>query len=160
AEGRWDASINVGYQRQAMGFALNGLTSSGAVRPIQDVFQYFGGGVSVTLPVRNQNQGNIAAAMASARAADRRVEGAALAVRQEVYAAVAEDGAAQRSLAVYERAVRETARQNLDVVRQTYQLGRVSVLDVIAEQRRFIDVEIGYTDSLKQVYDAAVEIQR
>ena len=160
AEGRWDASINVGYQRQDFGFPLNGLTSSGATRPIQDVFHYFGGGVSITLPVRNQNQGNIAAAIATARAAERRVDGATLTVRQEVEAAFAQYAAAARSLAVYERGVRDTARRNLDVVRQTYQLGRTTLLDVIAEQRRFIDVELGYTESLKQVYDAAVDVDR
>src|SRR5229473_5356391 len=63
AEGRWDASVNVGYQRQDFGFNLNGLTNSGATRPIQDVFHYFGAGVSIMLPVRNRNQGNIAAAL-------------------------------------------------------------------------------------------------
>src|SRR5262245_50864106 len=85
AEGRWDASINVGYQRMDTGFGgLNGLTASGATRPIQDVFHYFGGGVSIMLPVRNRNEGNIAAAMASVRAAERRVEFAVLTVRQEV----------------------------------------------------------------------------
>ena len=160
AEGRWDASINVGYQRQDVGFPLNGLTSSGATRPIQDVFHYFGGGVSITLPVRNQNQGNIAAAIATARAAERRVDGATLTVRQEVEAAFVQHAAAERSLAVYERGVRDTARRNLDVVRQTYQLGRTTLLDVIAEQRRFIDVEMGFTESLKQVYDAAVDVDR
>jgi cobalt-zinc-cadmium efflux system outer membrane protein len=160
AEGRWDASINVGYQRQDFGFPLNGLTSSGATRPIQDVFHYFGGGVSITLPVRNQNQGNIAAAIATAKAAERRVDAATLTVRQEVEAAFAQYGAAARSLAVYERGVRDTASRNLDVVRQTYQLGRTTLLDVIAEQRRFIDVEMGYTESLKQVYDAAVDLDR
>ena len=161
AEGRWDASINLGYQRQDMGFGgLNGVTSSGALRPIQDVFNYFGGGVSITLPVRNQNQGNIAAARASARAAERRVDAAALGVRQEVQSGFAQYEAATRSLEVYERGVRDTAQKNLDVVRQTYHLGRVSVLDVIAEQRRFIEVEMGYTEALKQVYDAVVEVER
>jgi len=160
AEGRWDASINVGYQRQNFGFDLNGLTSSGATRPIQDVFHYFGGGVSITLPVRNQNQGNIAAARATARAAERRVDAAVLSVRQEVQAALSQYEAAQRSLSVYERGVRDTARQNLEIVRQTYQLGRATLLDVIAEQRRYIDVENGYTEALKQVYDAAVDVQR
>src|SRR5439155_17944694 len=38
AEGRWDGTINVGYQRQDFGFALNGLTASGTQQPIQDVF--------------------------------------------------------------------------------------------------------------------------
>jgi cobalt-zinc-cadmium efflux system outer membrane protein len=160
AEARWDASINVGYQRQDVGFALNGLTSSGATRPIQDVFHYFGGGVSIMLPVRNRNQGNIAAAEAAVRAAERRVEFAILTIQQEVASAFTQHEAAQRSLAIYERGVRDVAGRNLEVVRQSYQLGRGSLLDVIAEQRRYIEVENGYTDALKQVYDAAADVER
>ncbi len=160
AEGRWDASVNVGYMRQDFGFGLNGLTSSGQTRPIQDVFHYFGGGVTIMLPVLNRNQGNIAAAEAGARAAERRLEFAALTVQQEVEAAFAQHEAASRSLDIYGRGVRDVARRNLDVVRQSYQLGRGSLLDVIGEQRRLIDVETGYTDALKQVYDAAVEVTR
>lgn len=160
AEGRWDASVNVGYQRQDFGFMLNGLTDSGATRPIQDVFHYFGVGVSIMLPVRNRNQGNIAAAEADARAAERRLEFAQLTVRQEVGAAFAQYEGARRSLDIYERGVRAVASRNLAIVRQTYELGRTSLLDVVAEQRRYIDIENGYTDTLRQVYDAAVEIQR
>src|SRR2546429_229679 len=66
AEGRWDASVNLGYMRQDFGFDLMGSTAQGQTRPIQDVFHYFGGGVSIMLPVRNRNQGNIAAARAEA----------------------------------------------------------------------------------------------
>ena len=160
AEGRWDASVNVGYQRQDFGYDLRGLTASGGTRPIQDVFHYFGGGVSITLPVRNRNQGNIAAARAEAGAADRRQEFLLLTVRQEVNSAFTQYDAARRSLEIFERGVRDVARRNLDVVRQTYELGRGSVLDVIAEQRRYIDIENGYTEALKQVYDASVDIER
>jgi cobalt-zinc-cadmium efflux system outer membrane protein len=160
AEGRWDASVNVGYQRQDFGFMLNGLTDSGAMRPIQDVFHYFGAGVTVTLPVRNRNEGNIAAARAEARGADRRVEFMELMARQEIEAAFAQHEAAQRSRAIYERGVRDVAARNLDVVRKAHELGRVSLLDVVAEQRRYIEIENGYTEALRQVYDAAVEIER
>ena len=63
AEGRWDASVSVGYQRQDFGFGgLRGVASNGTLQPIQDIFHYFGAGVTVTLPVRNRNQGNVAAA--------------------------------------------------------------------------------------------------
>ena len=160
AEGRWDASVNVGYQRQDFGYDLRGLTARGGTRPIQDVFHYFGGGVSITLPVRNRNQGSIAAARAEADAADRRQEFLLLTVRQEVNSAFTQYDAARRSLEIFERGVRDVARRNLDVVRQTYELGRGSVLDVIAEQRRYIDIENGYTEALKQVYDASVDIER
>ena len=73
--------MNVGYQRQDFGFDLRGLTESGATRPIHDVFHYFGAGVSVMLPVRNRNQGNVAAARAESRAMDRRRELAELTAR-------------------------------------------------------------------------------
>ena len=160
AEGRWDASVSVGYQRQEMGFGLNGLTDRGGTRPIQDTFHYFGGGVSIVLPVRNRNQGNVTAARAEAKAAEQRVELASLVVRQEVASAFTQHDAARRSLEIYARGVRDVARQNLDVVRRTYQLGRATLLDVIGEQRRYIEIEIGYTEALKQVYAAGVEIER
>src|SRR5256712_3006121 len=73
AEGRWDASVNVGYQRPDFGFNLNGPANRRARPPIQDVFHYFGAGVNIMLPVRNRNQGNIAAAVAETTGAERRV---------------------------------------------------------------------------------------
>ena len=100
------------------------------------------------------------AALASTTAAQRRLAFVTLTIRQEVTAAFTQYDAAQRALEIYTQGVQEVARQNLEVVRQTYTLGRATLLDVIAEQRRYIDVETGYTDVLKQVYDAAVDIER
>jgi cobalt-zinc-cadmium efflux system outer membrane protein len=160
AEGRWDASVNIGYMRQDFGYDLRGLTAAGGTRPIQDVFEYVGAGVSIALPVRNRNQGNIAAAMATAKAAQRRLAAVMLTIRQEVAAAFTQYDAARRALDIYTQGVREPARQNLEVVRQTYTLGRATLMDVIAEQRRYIDIETGYTEALKQAYDAAVDIER
>jgi len=161
AEGRWDASVNVGYQRQDFGFSgLRGVASNGSLQPIQDAFHYFGAGVTITLPVRNRNQGNVAAAEAETRAAERRQEFTVLVIRQEVEAAFTQLDATRRALALYERGVRDVARRNLDVVRRTWELGRGTLLEVIAEQRRLIELENGYTDVLKRVYDATVEIDR
>jgi len=161
AEGRWDASVSVGYQRQDFGFSgLRGVASNGSLQQIQDVFHYFGAGVSITLPVRNRNQGNVAAAVAETRAAERRQEFMVLVIRQEVDAAFTQLDAARRALALYERGVRDVAQRNLEVVRRTWELGRGTLLDVITEQRRLIEVENGYTDALKQVYDAVVGIER
>jgi cobalt-zinc-cadmium efflux system outer membrane protein len=160
ADGRWDASVNVGYQRQETGFGLNGITDRGGTRPIQDVFHMVGGGVTITLPVRNRNQGNVQAAGAEVRAAERRREFLELQVRQEVAAAFTQRDVARRSLALYARGVRDLARRNLDVVRQSHGLGRIPLLEVIAEQRRYIEIEMGYTDALKQAWDGAVEVER
>jgi cobalt-zinc-cadmium efflux system outer membrane protein len=160
AEGRWDASVSVGYQRTETGFDLLGITERGGTRPIQDTFHYFGAGVSIVLPVRDRNQGNIAAAESETRAAERRQRFVELAVQQEVTSAFAQHAAARRAVELYEGGVRTVARRNLDVVRQSYELGRGSLLDVIGEQRRYLEIESGFTAVLKDVYDAEVEIER
>ena len=94
------------------------------------------------------------------RVTERKREATELIIRQEVAAAFTQLDAAQRALEIYTRGVRDVASRNLGVVRQAYELGRIPVLDVIAEQRRYIDIEMGYTDALKLVYDAGIEIQR
>ena len=160
AEGRWDASVNVGYMRQNFGFGLTGLTERGEPQPIMDIFHYVGGGVTVTLPVRNGNQGNVAAAFAETQAAERREAMAVLSVRQEVQAAFVQYEAATRALEMYARGVRDLARQNLEVIRKANQLGRTSLLEVIAEQRRYIEIEMGYTEALQHAYNAVVAMER
>jgi cobalt-zinc-cadmium efflux system outer membrane protein len=56
--------------------------------------------------------------------------------------------------------VLDASARNLDVLRQAYTLGQKNMLDYIAEQRRFIEVETGYTDLLKENFDALIEIER
>jgi cobalt-zinc-cadmium efflux system outer membrane protein len=46
------------------------------------------------------------------------------------------------------------------VVRQTYGYGRVPLLDVIAEQRRYIDIETGYTDILFDAHASRIALEK
>src|SRR3989442_4511184 len=124
AEGRWDASVNVGYQRQDVGFDLNGVTSTGATRPIQDVFHYFGAGVSIVLPVRNRNQGNIAAASAEAQAAERRRPVSEPTISPKAAAAPAPFAAARGPVEIYERGGRDVPTGHPILLRPTYAFGR------------------------------------
>ena len=61
---------------------------------------------------------------------------------------------------IYRVGVREQANTNLDVVRQTYELGSKTLLDYIAEQRRYIELENGYIDALLETYVALVDVAR
>jgi len=61
---------------------------------------------------------------------------------------------------LYRRGVRDQAARNLDVVRQTYGYGRIPLLDVIAEQRRYIDIETGYTDILFDAYASRIGLEK
>ena len=55
---------------------------------------------------------------------------------------------------------RELALRNLDVVRETYQLGRLTLFDVLNEQRRYLDFESGYTEALAEAFAARTALQR
>jgi outer membrane protein TolC len=56
--------------------------------------------------------------------------------------------------------VQGQAETNLKVVQKTYELGARTLLDYIAEQRRFIDVENSFIDAVLDTYQARVEIAR
>lgn len=158
-EGKADASISANYQRMDSSFDVNGLNAAGQLQPIQGVFHSIGAGVSITLPLRNRNEGAIQTAVAQMEEARRRREYMELIVTREVLAAFLMEAKAKESLDIYSRGVRDQASQNLDVIRKTYELGRTQLLDVIAEQRRFIDVETGYTEALNRSYQASVRVR-
>jgi cobalt-zinc-cadmium efflux system outer membrane protein len=160
ASGRLDASLMAGYQRMNFGFPVNGVTDAGQLRPVQGIFNYATVGVSLDLPVRNKNQGSIESAVAEADAVKRRREFAELTVRREVAAAYARYTSAARAMEIFRVGVRDQANANLEVVRQTYDLGAKSLLDYLGEERRYIELENGYIDALLDTYKARVEIER
>jgi cobalt-zinc-cadmium efflux system outer membrane protein len=143
------------------GFPLLGIEeSTGALLPIDSKFHFFTFGVRLNLPVRNRNQGLIAAARLQADAARSRREFGELTVKREIASAYARYNRALRAKEIYRVGVRDQASANLSVVRQTYELGARTLLDYIAEQRRFIDTENGYVDAQLEAYMARVEILR
>jgi cobalt-zinc-cadmium efflux system outer membrane protein len=160
AEGRPDASLIAGYQRMDFGYPLNGITDAGQLRPIQGTFHYFTVGISLDLPVRNKNQGAIEAAVAEAEAVKRRREFLELTVRREVASAYAMYNSTSRAAEIFRVGVKDQANANLDVVRQTYELGSKTLIDYLGEQRRFIELQNGYIDALLDTYKARVESER
>jgi cobalt-zinc-cadmium efflux system outer membrane protein len=160
AEGRFNASLVAQYERMNFGFPVRGINDAGQLAPVQGIFHYATFGVSLDVPARNRNQGAVEAAVAEAEAARRRREFAELTVRREVAAAYAHYERAARAAEIFRTGVRDEARANLSVIRQTYELGSKALLDYIAEQRRFVEVETGYVDALLETYLARVEVER
>jgi cobalt-zinc-cadmium efflux system outer membrane protein len=160
AKGRPDASLSVGYQRMSSGFPVNGINDRGQLAPVMGTFHTVTAGVSISLPVRNKNQGTIEAAVAQSDAAKSRREFAELTVRREVASAYARYTSAARAMEIYRVGVQGQAETNLKVVQKTYELGARTLLDYIAEQRRFIDVENSFIDAVLDTYQARVEIAR
>lgn len=160
SEGWLDAGVSAGYQRMNFSFPLNGITDTGELGPIQDIYHSFTFGVTLRLPVRNRNQGAIEAAVANRQAAQKRREFAELIVRREVAAAYARYESSARAMEIFRVGVQGQANANLDVVRQTYELGARNLIEYLVEQRQFIELEKEFIDQQLSVYQARVEILR
>ena len=161
SEGRIDADVMLGYQRMQSGFPLSGIDeASGALLPIEQRMNFFTFGVRLNLPVRNRNQGMIAAAQLELQAARNRREFGELTIRREIAVAFARYNRAFRAMEIYRVGVRERAAENLDVVRQTYELGSKTLLDYIAEHHRFIETENGFIDAQLEAYLAMIDIMK
>jgi len=153
-EGRPDMSLFGMYMRMDAGFPQQGFSSTGVLEPIRSVFHYVSIGATVTLPVLSRNQGAVAAAEAERTGTAAQVEAVRLSVQSEIAAARSRDEHARRALDAYSSDAMALARHNLVAVRQTYELGRGTLLDVLNEQRRYLDVERAYTDVLREAYEA------
>ena len=159
AEGRFDVSLFANYMRMDAGFPQRGFTPDAGLERIRGVFHYVSAGAMITVPVLNRNQGEVAAARAEHAGAESAYEAARLAADAELAAARARDERARQAVGAYTGA-QTLARQNLTVVGQSYELGRVTVFDVLAEQRRYLDVERAYTDALRVAYEARTALNR
>ncbi|HXG85740.1 MAG TPA: TolC family protein [Pyrinomonadaceae bacterium] len=158
AGGRIDASLNAGYGRNNFGFPVNGITDAGQIRPVQGIFHSFKFGVTLEIPVLNRNQGAIEAAVINLEAAQKRREFAELVVRRQVVSAYTLYESAARAMEIFRVGVRGQASENLNVVRQTYELGARNLIEYLVEERRYIEIENEFIDAQLKVYQARVEI--
>lgn len=150
----------VRYARVRSRFDQLGLTGAGALVPIRDTDNVLSAGVSITLPVRNRNRGNIQAAVARREAAHLRRQFVEQVVRREVNAAYSRYESARRALEIFSQRVLGQSEDNLRIIRAAYNLGELRLFDVINEQRRLIDTQKAYTEVLKEYYLALVELER
>jgi cobalt-zinc-cadmium efflux system outer membrane protein len=159
AEGRFDVSVFADYMRMDAGFPQRGFADGGLER-VRGQFNYLSGGVMVTVPIFNRNQGEVAGARAELTGAAAAYDAARLAAEAELASARVRDKRAKESVMLYTGGAQTLARQNLTVVRQSYELGRVTIFEALAELRRYLDVERSYTETLRAAYDARTALNR
>jgi outer membrane protein, heavy metal efflux system len=153
-DGRIDVSLFGSYQRMDAGFPQLGLGTTGSLERVRSVFHYVAGGAMVTIPLLNRNQGEVSAARAEQARAMAVHEAARLSAESELAAARVMDHRTHEAAQAYSAEARALARRNLDIVGQSYALGRVTVFDVLSEQRRFLEVELAYSDALAAAFEA------
>ena len=159
-EGRPDVTVLGSYMRMDTGFPQQGFSAGGSLERVRGQFNYLSAGVMVTVPLWNRQQGSIAAAVAAREGAEARLDAARLAAASEVAEARAWNDQARSAVSLYAEEIRPLARRNLETVRETYQLGRATVFDVLAEQRRYLDAERAYTQVLTEAFASRVSLRR
>ncbi len=160
SEGRFDVSLFGSYMRMDSGFPQRGFAPDGRLERVRGEFNYWSAGAMLRIPVLNRNEGEVAVAHAERTGAAAAYDAARLAAEAELAAARARDERAREAVKIYGAGAQALARQNLTVVGQSYELGRVTVFEVLAERRRYLDVERAYTEALRAAYEARTALNR
>ena len=160
SEGSFDVSLFANYMRMDAGFPQRGFAPDGRLERVRGQFNYWSAGAMLTIPVLNRNQGEVAVARAERTGAAAAYDAARLAAEAELASARARDERAREAVKIYGAGAQALARQNLAVVGQSYELGRVTVFEVLAERRRYLDVERAYTEALRAAYEARTALNR
>ncbi|MGH9320122.1 MAG: TolC family protein [Vicinamibacteria bacterium] len=159
-EGRADASLVASYSRADMGFPQLGFGPTGGIERVRGIFHRIELGMSWQVPLLNRNQGEVAALQSERAAAQQEAVRVRLAAAAELASAEVRERKALEAVKIYSRDVLAQARENLDVLRESYELGRYALLDVIDGERRYLEVEEGYTEALLELYQAQVDLRR
>jgi cobalt-zinc-cadmium efflux system outer membrane protein len=158
--GRFDVSLFGNYMRMDAGFPQRGFAPDGRLERVRGQFNYWSAGAMVTIPILNRNQGEAAVARAERTGAAATYDAAKLAAEAELASARTRDERAREAVKIYGVGAQALARQNLTVVGQSYELGRVTVFEILAERRRYLDVERAYTEALRAAYEARTALNR
>jgi cobalt-zinc-cadmium efflux system outer membrane protein len=157
-EGRFDVGLYGGYMRMDAGFPQMGIAPGGGLERIRGVFHYAAGGLKLTLPIGSRNQGMRAVATAERAQAASALEAARLDADADRAAATAADRHAREAVRVYRDGLLALARATLQTVEQSYELGRGTLVDVIDERRRTLEIEREYAMTLGAAFEARTEL--
>lgn len=116
-------------------------------------------GVSIGLPVFNRNQGAREEAEIAIEQAKRRRAFAESRVRAEVSAAFFRLQAAESAVATFETGVIDRSEANVASVRGAYLVGAYRITELLAEQRRLVESQREFTDTLAERYRALADLQ-
>ena len=160
AQGRPDLTISGSYSRQYAGFdGLSGLNASGTPVQLKDRDDILSFGVLIPLGTRGRNAGNVEAARARAAGASLRREYEDSGALMEVENAWRRFESSRRAVQIFDEGVLAQSEQNMEIIRQAYQLGQLRLIDVLNEQRRVIETRLAYIDTKAELYRATAELE-
>jgi cobalt-zinc-cadmium efflux system outer membrane protein len=139
-----EADVKTERMARVPAVSLTGFTSSELDR------RAFGAGLAVDLPIWNWNKGRIAAADAALAASRKQAEATALDLKSSVIEARAACRASVRTATRFGVEVVPRAETAASTMEKTYQLGEVSLLEMIDARRTLLDAHRRYLSALLQ----------
>ncbi len=115
--------------------------------------------LSVSIPIFDQNQGNVTQAEAAFRKARIATQGLRAQIREDVQQAVNGWKASHARLAVYDAELLSVAKQSLDITRHAYEQGRGTLLDYLDAESSYRQVASAYRVVLANAMIAAATLR-
>lgn len=115
-------------------------------------------GVSVPLPIRDRNQGNIARARAEIMAADAAVGRTQLDLSERLAFAVGRYRVARQRVETLEQSIVPRAEEALELSRKAFQAGESNFLELLTVQRTLSQTRLSALEAVEQAAIAAAEI--
>jgi len=119
-----------------------------------------GPGVRVELPLFDQNQAQVARALEALSQREMVLVAMRLAVTQEVHSALARAEASWDALAIYRENILTRSDETLAQARQSYQLGKTTILPALEAQRQLLAARSAYARRLLQAAIALSDLER
>ena len=117
-------------------------------------------GVSIPIPVFNQNRGAIARARAEVTAAEAELAAARIDLARRVTAARANLDAARDTAAALQAQIIPVAEQAFAFAQEGYRQGKFSYLEVLDAQRTLFDAQRDLIDALQGFHTARADLER
>jgi cobalt-zinc-cadmium efflux system outer membrane protein len=119
-----------------------------------------GPGVRVELPLFDQNQAQVAKALEALSQREMVLVAIRLAAIQEVNSALARTEASWDALAIYRENILTRSDETLAQARQSYQLGKTTMLPALEAQRQLLAARSAYARRLLQAATALSDLER
>lgn len=124
--------------------------------PPQQADRTLGLSVAIPLPLLNQNQGLIAEAIATGTQAIMALKALNLAIETQVASNYAQLKLLQQALQQNQNQSLQLAIKNMQLAREAYKNGQLSLLNVVQVQRQQNDVQLTYLTNLEKYFQAYV----
>ncbi len=126
----------------------------------QEIEAILGPTLSITLPIFDQNQAQIAKAKLAMQEADALLASLERTVAQETREAVDRATTAWGIARTYEQEVLPQAQTTLELSQSAYQAGQTAILNVIDAQRSLLETRQAYVAALQSAATALVDLER